>query len=356
MLALETSCDETAVAILRGDRSGHDLLATEVASQVAAHEKYGGIVPEIASRNHLVYVPRLLDRAVSAAKTQLSQIDAFAATSGPGLASSLMIGASVAKGLAIGFGKRYLGINHLEGHLLSPFFPSASHNEAGTTVAAALPAAQVLPNVSLIVSGGHTMLVMVRGLANYQVIGHTVDDAAGEAFDKVAKMLGLGYPGGPEIERHARGGDPKRFDFPRSMLGSENFSFSGLKTAVRYLLPKVVARFCETPGNLDEQTLRDLCASFQQAIIDVLVTKTIAAAQKYRMDLVTMSGGVSGNQELRRQMREASSRKGIEFKSAEPWLCTDNAAMIAFAALLRLRAGFESQVTEEINPNLALAL
>ena len=353
MLALETSCDETAVAILREDDGGVGvprpyLLASEVASQVAAHEKYGGIVPEIASRNHLVYAPRLLDRAVSTAKTPVSQIDAFAATSGPGLASSLMIGASIAKGLAIGFSKRYLGINHLEGHLLSPFFGAESEGDNN-----------IKPSMSLIVSGGHTMLVLVRGLTNYQLVGHTVDDAAGEAFDKVAKLLGLGYPGGPEIEKYARGGDPKRFDFPRSMLGSENFSFSGLKTAVRYLLPKIKPgeewRLMQTTYNFDEQTLCDLCASFQQAIIDVLVTKTIAAARKHRVDLVTVSGGVSCNQELRRQMRDASRRKGIEFKSAEPWLCTDNAAMIAFAALLRLRAGFESQVTEEIDPNLKVA-
>jgi N6-L-threonylcarbamoyladenine synthase len=354
VLALETSCDETAVAILRG-RSDHpapELLASEVASQIAAHEKYGGIVPEIASRNHLLYAPRLLDRTASAAKIDLSDVDAFAATSGPGLASSLMIGASIAKGLAIGFGKPYLAINHLEGHLLSPFFGGAVRNE------------EIRPNVSLIVSGGHTMLVRVHALCNYQVVGRTVDDAAGEAFDKVAKMLGLGYPGGAEIEKLARDGDPNRFDLPRSMLGSENFSFSGLKTAVRYLLPKVVGRFCEapdqerrltqTPYKLDDCVLADLCASFQQAIIDVLVTKTIAAAQKYDVDLVTVSGGVSCNQELRRQMHEACSRKGLEFKNAEPWLCTDNAAMIAFAALLRLQAGFESQVTEEIDPNLAL--
>jgi N6-L-threonylcarbamoyladenine synthase len=348
VLGLETSCDETAVAILCGDRCGHELLASEVASQVAAHEKYGGIVPEIASRNHLIYAPRLLDRVVTAAKTGLSEIDTFAATRGPGLASSLMIGASIAKGLAIGFGKRYLGVNHLEGHLLSPFFRVERNGDNN-----------IKPNVSLIVSGGHTMLIFVRGITNYQLIGRTVDDAAGEAFDKVAKILGLGYPGGPEIERYARGGDPKRFNFPRSMLGSENFSFSGLKTAVRYLLPKIKPReerrLTQTTYNFDEQTLCDLCASFQQAIIDVLVTKTIAAARKHRVDLVTVSGGVSCNQELRRQMRDASSRKGIKFKSAEPWLCTDNAAMIAFAALLRLRAGFESQVTEEIDPNLALA-
>src|SRR5947207_1563192 len=219
VLALETSCDETAVAILRGDRSGHELLASEVASQIAAHEKYGGIVPEVASRNHLIYAPRLLDRATRAAKIDLSKVDAFAATSGPGLASSLMIGASIAKGLAIGFGKPYLAINHLEGHLLSPFFGDEGGGE------------QVRPNVSLIVSGGHTMSVFVRGLADYQLIGRTVDDAAGEAFDKVAKMLGLGYPGGREIEKRARGGDPTRFDLPRSILDSENFSFSGLKTA-----------------------------------------------------------------------------------------------------------------------------
>src|SRR6185437_5977552 len=245
VLALETSCDETAVAILRGGRSGNELLASEVASQVAAHEKYGGIVPEIASRNHLIYAPRLLDRSASTAKTSVAKIGTFRATSGPGLASSLMIGASIAKGLAIGFGKRYLGINHLEGHLLSPFFvdatPSSRKSEPCDGGVASTMRAQgdIKPNLSLIVSGGHTMLVAVRGLANYQLIGHTVDDAAGEAFDKVAKMLGLGYPGGPEIEKYARGGDPKRFDFPRSMPGSENFSFSGLKTAVRYLLPKL---------------------------------------------------------------------------------------------------------------------
>src|SRR5207248_4945866 len=219
VLALETSCDETAVAILRGC----ELLASEIASQIAEHEKYGGIVPEIASRSHLVQAPRLLERASRAGKIDMSNVDAFAATSGPGLASSLMIGASIAKGLAIGFGKPYLAINHLEGHLLSPFFGQS----------------EIRSNVSLVVSGGHTMSIFVRGIGQYQIIGRTVDDAAGEAFDKVAKMLGLGYPGGPEIEKCARGGDPKRFDLPRSMLDSENFSFSGLKTAVRYLLPKL---------------------------------------------------------------------------------------------------------------------
>ncbi len=329
ILALETSCDETAVAILRGGngRSGSELLASEIASQIAEHEKYGGIVPEIASRNHLVHAPRLLERATRNAKIDMKNVDAFAATSGPGLASSLMIGASIAKGLATGFRKPYLAINHLEGHLLSPFFGDGEVN----------------PNVSLIVSGGHTMLLRVDGLSDYQPIGRTVDDAAGEAFDKVAKMLGFGYPGGPEIEKRARGGDPNRFNLPRSMLDSENFSFSGLKTAVRYLLPKLKGDYVE-----------DLCASFQQAIVDVLVRKTIAAAQKYDVDLVTVSGGVSCNGQLRRQLRDACARQGCKFKSAEAWLCTDNAAMIAFAASLRLQAGFESKLTEEIDPNLAL--
>jgi N6-L-threonylcarbamoyladenine synthase len=229
------------------------------------------------------------------------------------------------------------------------------------------------------------MLVLVNALGDYQLIGRTVDDAAGEAFDKVAKMLGLGYPGGPEIEKQARSGDANRFDLPRSMLDSENFSFSGLKTAVRYLLPKIGVipsrgddegphtRSLDYRGPMrdrspsgrsfapkafgaqDDKLLADLCASFQQAIIDVLVRKTIAAAQKYGVGLVTVSGGVGCNQELQRQLGEACARMGFEFKNAESWLCTDNAAMIAFAALLRRQAGFQSKVTEEIDPNLALA-
>ena len=329
ILALETSCDETAVAILRGrnGHSGSELVASEVASQIAEHEKFGGVVPEVASRNHLVHAPRLLERVAREAKIDISGIDAFAATSGPGLASSLMIGASIAKGLAIGFSKPYLAINHLEGHLLSPFFGEA----------------KIKPNVSLVVSGGHTMSIFVRGVGDYKVIGRTVDDAAGEAFDKIAKLLGLGYPGGPEIEKRAVNGDPKRFDLPRSMPDSENFSFSGLKTAVRYLLPKLKGDF-----------LADVCASVQEAIVDVLVCKTINAAKRHAVDLVTLSGGVSCNRVLRKQLDEACKCHGLEFKTAEPWLCTDNAAMIAFAAMLKLDNGASSNVTEEIDPNLAL--
>jgi N6-L-threonylcarbamoyladenine synthase len=363
VLALETSCDETAVAILRchNGHAGSELLASEVASQIAEHEKYGGVVPEVASRNHLVHAPRLLERATRTAKIDMADVDAFAATSGPGLASSLMIGTSIAKGLSIGFGKPYLAINHLEGHLLSPFFlKNGPPGPSGQTAVSAVELEPrqgrgsfavtdgtsifpIRPNVSLVVSGGHTMSIFVRGVGDYQIIGHTVDDAAGEAFDKVAKLLGLAYPGGPEVEKCARDGDPTRFDFPRSMLDSDNFSFSGLKTAVRYLLPKLRGDY-----------LADVCASFQQAVVDVLVRKSIAAAKSCGVDLVTISGGVSCNQELRRQMSDACAREGFAFKSAEPWLCTDNAAMIAFAAMLRLKTGFASSVAEEIDPNLGL--
>ena len=329
LLAIETSCDETAIAVLRG----RELLASEVASQVAAHQPYGGVVPEVASRHHLQYAPRLLEAALEHAGVSLGEVNAFAATSGPGLASSLMIGASLAKGLALGFGKPYLAINHLEGHLLSPFFGSANGIES---------------NVSLIVSGGHTLLVDVKAVADYRIMGRTVDDAAGEAFDKVAKMLGLAYPGGPEIERCAQGGDPARFDLPRSMLhsGDSNFSFSGLKTAVRYLLPKL-------PRAPDDE--RDLCASFQRAVVDVLVAKTIAAAREAGRNLITVSGGVSCNGDLRAQMTSGCKRAGLELRFASPRLCTDNAAMIAYAAQLHLARGESTPLVTEIDPNLALA-
>lgn len=329
ILAIETSCDETAVAILRGN----ELLASEVASQTE-HEAYGGVVPEVASRNHLVHAPRLLESAVKRAGIDLRDVDVFAATAGPGLASSLMIGASIAKGLALGFSKPYLAINHLEGHLLSPFFTGDFEIE---------------PNVSLIVSGGHTLLVEVYALNDYRILGRTVDDAAGEAFDKVAKMLGLGYPGGPEIERQALSGDGARFDFPRSMLdsGDHNFSFSGLKTSVRYQLAKL--------GAISGATRDDLCASFQRAAVEVLVAKTLRAAREAGANLIAVSGGVSCNRELRGCMGEACNRAGLKLLTAVSELCTDNAAMIAFAASLRWTAGLESELTQEIDPNLALA-
>lgn len=332
ILAFETSCDETAVAILRG----RELIAAEVASQSAVHQAYGGVVPEVASRNHLLHAPRLLAAALAASHVPLAEIDAFAATSGPGLASSLMVGTSVAKGLALGLRKPYIGVNHLEGHLLSPFF-----------------ARELEPSVSLVVSGGHTLLVRVDGTGRYTLMGRTVDDAAGEAFDKVAKLLGLGYPGGPEIEGRAQRGDASRFDFPRSMLDSRdhNFSFSGLKTAVRY----TIAKLAVTGERLDDVTIADVCASFQAAAIDVLVQKTITAAQAARMSLVTLSGGVSCNRALRTALERGCQRAGLRFLPVAPSLSTDNAAMIAFAAMLRFDRGLVTDVTEEIDPNLSLA-
>jgi N6-L-threonylcarbamoyladenine synthase len=325
VLALETSCDETAAAILRG----RELLASEVASQAATHGVFGGVVPEVAARDHLRTLRPTLERALATAHVSVAQIDAFAATSGPGLATSLMIGCSAAKGLAIATGRPFLAINHLEGHLLSPFFLT-----------------EVRPAVGLIVSGGHTLLIDIAGLGRYRRLGGTVDDAAGEAFDKVGKLLGLGYPGGPEVDRLAAKGDPARYDFPRSMLdsGDDNFSFSGLKTSVRYLLPK-----------LGEYRVEDLCASFQEAIVDVLVAKTVNAAWKLGRKTVAVSGGVSLNTRLRERFTAECAARGLELLLAEPKLCTDNAAMIGFVAALKFAHGESSPLTADIDPNLRLA-
>ncbi len=326
ILAIETSCDETAIAILRDDA----MLASEVASQIALHAEYGGVVPEVASRNHLRTLRPVLDAALAKARIALPDVDAFAATRGPGLASSLMIGMSAAKGLAVGFGKPFLAVNHIEGHLLSPFFGKGG----------------VRPAVGLVVSGGHTLLVDVTGAGQYRLLGGTVDDAAGEAFDKVGKLLGVPYPGGPNVNRLAHGGNPAAFDFPRSMLHSDDFafSFSGLKTSVRYLLPKLVGA-----------PLADVCASFQEAVVDVLVAKSLRAVRQLGRATLAVSGGVSCNTRLREKLAGACTADGIELLIAEPALCTDNAAMIAHVAALRLAAGEASELTCDIDPNLRLA-
>jgi len=326
LLALETSCDETAAAVLDGGR----LLASEVASQIAIHQAYGGVVPEVASRNHLLTLKPVIDTALRVAGLSIADIDAFAATNGPGLATSLMIGTSAAKGLAVARGKPYLAVNHLEGHLLSPFFG----DPAGVQAA-----------VALIVSGGHTLLVEIEALGRYRLLGQTRDDAAGEAFDKVGKLLGLPYPGGPNVNRLAREGDPRAFDFPRSMIDSGDFyfSFSGLKTSVRYLLPK-----------LENPSLPDLCASFQEAVVDVLVEKTIRAAQHTRRQIVAVSGGVSCNTRLREKLQSACAARGLQLRLADPKLCTDNAAMIGYVAALLLGQGESSPLTGDIDPNLRL--
>lgn len=330
ILALETSCDETAVALCDG---GGDILASEVSTQIPEHQPYGGVVPEIASRNHIVRVRPLIIKVLQSAGIEAGRVDCFAATSGPGLASSLLVGSTVAKSLALACGKPFLAVNHLEGHLLSPFIG----NPRG-----------IQPGVALIVSGGHTMLLHLRGAGDYQLLGRSRDDAAGEAFDKVGKMLGLPYPGGPEIDRRARRGNRTAFDFPRSMLDSGDyaFSFSGLKTSMLYLLPQLEGMVAER--------MDDLCASFQEAIVDVLVKKSLRAARGLGARSISVSGGVSCNHRLREVFAQRCRRAGLDLFLAPPALTTDNAAMIAFAALHRFKAGHRSALEDDVNPNLPL--
>ena len=331
LLAIESSCDETAVAIVRGSTGETTrVLASVISSQIALHREHGGVVPELASRNHSLHLRGLVEKALLDAGVSMAEMCAFAATTGPGLASSLLIGSTAAKGMACAAKRPFLGINHLEGHLLSPFLDQTS----------------VPPHVALIVSGGHTLLLDVEGAGRYRKLGGTRDDAAGEAYDKVGKMLGLPYPGGPEIEKAALDGNPKAYDFPRSMLHDPHldFSFSGLKTAVLYTLRK------ET-GPLP---VADLAASFQQAVIEILVRKTLRAAKETGRRRIALSGGVGLNRALRRAFLDAGSREGFEISVASPAFCTDNAAMIAFAALLRHLAGECSPLDGDIHPNLPL--
>lgn len=337
ILAIESSCDETAVAIIDGVAGEPArLLSSTVASQIELHRVYGGVVPELASRNHSLHLRPLVEQALQEAGSTLAQIDAFAATSGPGLASSLLVGATSAKALAAATGKPFIAINHLEGHLLSPF----------------LETSLIPPHVALIVSGGHTLLLDVEKPGSYLKLGSTRDDAAGEAFDKVGKMLGLPYPGGPEVEKMARLGNPDAFRFPRSMMKEKNFdfSFSGLKTAVLYTLTEKNPEH----GTAFPEDLPDLCASFQQAVIDVLIHKTLRAARQAGRETIAISGGVSLNGALRDAFASACEREGLELITASPSLCTDNAAMIAFAALLRHLEGEAWPLDSDIDPTLSL--
>jgi N6-L-threonylcarbamoyladenine synthase len=323
-LAIETSCDETAIAVM----SGREILTSEVASQIDLHAITGGVVPEVAARDHLRKLKPVLERALGNAGVTIREVDAYAATRGPGLATSLMIGTSMAKGLAVASGRPYIGVNHLEGHLLSPFYGGF-----------------VEPAVGLVVSGGHTLLVHIEGVGKYRSIGGTIDDAAGEAFDKVGKLLGLPYPGGPHVNRLAADGDPKRYEFPRSMMesGDFNFSFSGLKTSVRYLLPK-----------LKEYRLEDLCASFQEAVVDVLVSKTLKAVAETGLGGIAVSGGVSCNTRLKERFENECAVLGLTCRFAEPRLTTDNAAMIGYVAALKLARGETTPMSSDIDPNLHL--
>ncbi|HET7201418.1 MAG TPA: tRNA (adenosine(37)-N6)-threonylcarbamoyltransferase complex transferase subunit TsaD [Burkholderiales bacterium] len=323
VLGIETSCDETGVAVYDSDRG---LLAHGLHSQVALHDQYGGVVPELASRDHIRRLLPLVRGVLRESGTEASQLDAVAYTQGPGLAGALLVGAAVANSLAFGLGIAAIGVHHLEGHLLSPLLEK---NPPG------------FPFVALLVSGGHTQLMRVAGVGEYQMLGETLDDAAGEAFDKTAKLLGLGYPGGPALARLAENGRPGRFAFPRPMLeqlektGDLDFSFSGLKTAVVTLTHRRV------PGDVatDEQWRCDVAAAFQEAVAEVLVAKSRAALALLGLDRLVVAGGVGANARLRVLLGAAALRDGFSVFYPALEFCTDNGAMIALTGALRLQAG-----------------
>ncbi|MGA2787224.1 MAG: tRNA (adenosine(37)-N6)-threonylcarbamoyltransferase complex transferase subunit TsaD [Verrucomicrobiota bacterium] len=361
LLALETSCDETSAAVVRDGM----VLSSAISSQIKLHAEYGGVVPELAAREHLRNLIPIVQTALREAAVTPEQLDAVAATQGPGLPMALLVGLKAAQAVAFCLRKPFVGINHHEAHLYSPwiFSGNAEHRLGSMTgsldacrdgarrsgLAADFSAFQ--PNVSLIVSGGHTMLVRVESPLKHRVLGSTVDDAAGECFDKTGKLMGLPYPAGPEIDRLAEQGNPQAFDFPRPMLNDsgDDFSFSGLKTSVRYFLR-------DHPGIMDDaQRVRDLCASVQAAIVEVLVKKTMRAAKRNHVRCVTASGGVTCNRALRRELARACEREGFDLRLAEKSLCTDNAAMVGVLAEYKLRHGVpDSSLDEEIQPGMAL--
>jgi N6-L-threonylcarbamoyladenine synthase len=342
ILAIESSCDETAVAILRdiaGDGNKVEVLCSEISSQIEIHREYGGVVPELASRNHSLALLPLVSTALENAGVDITDVDGFCATAGPGLASSLLIGHTAAKAMAVALGKPFISVNHMEGHLLSPFITRENGVE---------------PNIALVVSGGHTMIIENKGFGEYGLIGKTLDDAAGEAFDKVAKMLQLPYPGGPEIENCASmgNGDVKAYQFPRSMLKKPHFdfSFSGLKTAVLYTLSELDT----DEGKPRDEDLPDLCASFQQAVIDVLVAKTMRAVKERKFTKLSISGGVSCNKALRAAFADACGEVGVELLICSQHLSTDNAAMIGYVGLQKFIRGEFSDLSCDVNPNMPL--
>jgi len=305
LLAIESSCDETAAAVVK---DGRTVLSNIIASQVSIHAEYGGVVPEIASRKHLEAITFIIEEALSKASVTLDDIEGIAVTHGPGLAGALLVGISTAKAIAYARNLPLIGVHHIEGHLFAIF----------------LERAVSFPFVSLVVSGGHTHLYKVDGFGQYEILGQTLDDAAGEAFDKVAKIMGLPYPGGAVIDRLASLGDPQSIKFPRPLLrdGSFNFSFSGLKTAVLTCLQK-------NPVAGSDSMLHNLCASFQEAVCEVLVYKTAAALAKTGINSLVVAGGVACNSGLRKAMKEMAIKQGVELYIPSPLLCADNAAMIA---------------------------
>ena len=314
VLGIESSCDETGLALYDTERG---LLSHALHSQIAMHQEYGGVVPELASRDHIRRAIPLLTEVLSSANIDKNDIDAIAFTQGPGLAGALLVGASVACGLALALDKPVIGIHHLEGHLLSPLLASKPPE---------------FPFIALLVSGGHTQLMRVDGVGRYQLLGETLDDAAGEAFDKSAKLLGLSYPGGPAISRMAEFGDPTAYKLPRPMLHSKdlNFSFSGLKTAVLTVVKN-------HPANICEQDKANIARGFVDALVDVLVAKSLTALKQTGLKRLVIAGGVGANQQLRTALNAAALKKRFQVYYPELEFCTDNGAMIAFAGAMRLK-------------------
>lgn len=334
ILALESSCDETACAVIENGRA---LLSSIVASQMELHARYGGVFPEVASRQHVLSIVPVVEQALADAHLSLSEVDAIAVTRGPGLAGSLVVGLNAAKGLALGLGLPLVGVNHLEGHIYSSWVYNAGEST---------PPEPQFPLMALLVSGGHTELNLMTDHLTYKRLGSTLDDAAGEAFDKVARLLGLPYPGGPSVQKAAENGDPTRFHFPRAWLEDTwNFSFSGVKTSVLYEVNNLKTRSGSLP-------IDDLAASFQAAVVEVLFKKTMDAAREFGAKEILVAGGVSANRALRKAFQ--SQR---EFKVHIPplSLCTDNAAMIGAAGYFRYALGHVSGLDVDVQPTWPLS-
>jgi N6-L-threonylcarbamoyladenine synthase len=338
VLGIETTCDETAAAVVRlRPGGGGDILADEVMSQIAAHAAYGGVVPEIAARAHVEIVDLLAARAMSKAGVKARELDGIAAAAGPGLIGGVIVGLMTGKGLALATGKPFVAVNHLEAHALT----------------ARLAGALAFPYLLLLASGGHTQILAVKGVGDYERLGATMDDAIGEAFDKTAKMLGLPYPGGPAIEAAARNGDPTRFDLPRPLIGRPNadFSLSGLKTATRLA--------AESVAPLRDRDVADLCASFQAAIVDVIEDRMRVALQLFRERIgaaqaLVIAGGVAANEAIRSTLARFSTQAGLKLVAPPSNLCTDNGAMIAWAGIERLRLGLSDEFSAPARPRWPL--
>ena len=331
ILAIESSCDETAAAVVR---NGREVLSNVISSQIDLHTLYGGVVPEIASRKHIERINQVIEEALSTAGVSLAQTDAVAVTYGPGLVGALLVGVAEAKAIAYAAGKPLVGVHHIEGHIAANFI---EHPELEP------------PFLSLVVSGGHTHLVRVEDYGVFTILGRTRDDAAGEAFDKVARAIGLGYPGGPKIDRVAREGDPEAIAFPRTHIEDApyDFSFSGLKSAVLNYI-----NGCQMKGQ--EYRQADIAASFQKAVTDVLVGNAMRAVEEYHADRFAIAGGVAANSALRQAMKEACEERGVKLYYPSPVYCTDNAAMIGVAGYYEYRKGVRHGLDLNAIPNLKL--